>query len=141
MSLEVSNFRQRTREELAAARGKAAIPIVKELLAVADEFEYAKKNLKIDGESSQAVVDRFDALFAKMLESWKQLGVEKLEAVGQDFNPELHEAVSMIPSQEYKEEVVCNELRAGWVLKTKGSDAKQVLRPALVCVSAGPGPS
>jgi len=141
LKLEVKNFRDRTRSELAAARGKAAIPLVKELLPIADEFEYAKQNLKVESDSEKAVVEKFEALFAKMIGSWKELGVEKLSSVGEDFNPELHEAVSMIPSEEYKEEVVCNELRAGWAMKAPGSDELQVLRPSLVCVSAGPGPS
>lgn len=141
LKLEVDNFRTRTRQELAAARGKAAVPLIKELLPIADEFELAKKNLKIEGEDEQAVADRFSVLFSKMLDTWKGLGVTKLQSVGEPFNPELHEAVTMIPSAEYGPEVVCNELRAGWVLKTAGSDAAQVLRPSLVCVSSGPGPS
>ena len=140
LKLEIDNFRQRTKSELATARGKAAIPLVQELLPIADEYEYAKQNLKIESDGQQAVVTKFEALFDKMLQTWKSLGIEKMNSVGEDFNPELHEAVSMIPSQEYKEEVVCNELRPGWILKTPGSDEQQVLRAALVCVSSGPGP-
>lgn len=141
LKLEVENYRTRTREELAAARGKAAIPLIKELLPIADEFELAKQNIKVENDGEQAVVDRFNKLFDGMLETWKGLGVEKLKAIGEPFDPELHEAVSMIPSQEYNTDEVCNELRGGWVLKTTGSDQPQVLRPALVCVSSGPGPS
>lgn len=141
LKLETSNFRARTRAELATARGKAAVPIVKELLPIADEYELAKQNIKVESDGEKAIVSRFDGLFSKMLDSWKALGVEKLESVGQEFNPEFHEAVSMIPSEEYVTDVVCNELRAGWVLKAVGSDEPQVLRPSLVCVSAGPGPS
>jgi len=141
LKLEVDNFRKRTRQELAAARGQAAVPLIKELLPISDEYDLAKQNLKIEGEGQKAVEERFAKLFGKMMETWKGLGVSKLESVGQDFNPELHEAVSMIPSEEYGSEVVCNELRAGWVLKTPGSDEPQVLRAALVCVSSGPGPS
>mmetsp|Transcript_70574 Transcript_70574/g.181969 ORF Transcript_70574/g.181969 Transcript_70574/m.181969 type:complete len:295 (+) Transcript_70574:51-935(+) len=141
LTLEISNFRTRTKNELAAARGKAAVPIVKELLMIADEFEYAKQNLKIESEGEQAVADRFDNLFNGMLDTWKKVGVEKMQATGEDFNPELHEAVSMIPSEEYAADKVCNTLRGGWVLKTVGNDTPEVLRPALVCVSAGPGPS
>eukprot|EP00930_Biecheleria_cincta_P086491 TRINITY_DN75774_c0_g1_i1.p1 TRINITY_DN75774_c0_g1~~TRINITY_DN75774_c0_g1_i1.p1 ORF type:complete len:285 (-),score=71.43 TRINITY_DN75774_c0_g1_i1:76-930(-) len=141
LELEVKNFRARTRAELAAARGKAAVPLVKELLPIADEFELAKKNLKIETENQKAIVANFDALYEKMTASWKSLGVEKLQCIGEEFNPELHEAVSMIPSGDYKEDFVCAELRSGWALKAPGSDQVQVLRPSLVCVSAGPGPS
>ncbi|CAE7614703.1 grpE [Symbiodinium natans] len=137
LKLEIDNFRQRTSSELAAARGKAAVPLVQELLPIADEFEYAKQNLKVETDGQKSVVAKFEALFDKMLESWKSLGIEKMSSVGEAFNPELHEAVSMIPSEEYKEEVVCNELRPGWILKTPGSDEQQVLRAALVIVSSG----
>lgn len=140
LKLAIDNFRQRTKSELASARGKTAIPLVQELLPIADEYEYAKQNLKIETDGQKAVVTKFEALFDKMLQSWKSLGIEKMNSVGETFNPELHEAVSMIPSQEYKEEVVCNELRPGWILKTPGSDEQQILRAALVCVSSGPGP-
>ena len=103
LKLEINNFRQRTSSELAAARGKAAVPLVQELLPIADEFEYAKQSLKIETDGQKAVVEKFEALFDKMLESWKSLGIEKMSSVGEPFNPELHEAVSMIPSEEYKE--------------------------------------
>ena len=103
LKLEIDNFRQRTKSELASARGKAAIPLVQELLPIADEYEYAKQNLKIETDGQKAVVTKFEALFDKMLQSWKSLGIEKMNSVGETFNPELHEAVSMIPSQEYKE--------------------------------------
>jgi len=141
LELEVNNFRKRTLQELNAARGKAAIPLIKELLPIADEFDLAKQNLKVEGEGEEAVSAKFQELFDKMLKIWKGLGVSKMESVGQDFNPELHEAVAMIPSEEYGSEIVCNEMRAGWILKTPGSEEPQVLRPALVAVSAGPGPS
>jgi len=141
LELEVSNFRKRTRQELNAARGKAAIPLVKELLPIADEFDLAKQNLKVEGDGEEAVAARFQELFDKMLKIWKGLGVSKMESIGKDFNPELHEAITMIPSEEYASEVVCQDMRAGWVLETPGSEQPQVLRPALVCVSAGPGPS
>mmetsp|Transcript_122346 Transcript_122346/g.318034 ORF Transcript_122346/g.318034 Transcript_122346/m.318034 type:complete len:125 (-) Transcript_122346:135-509(-) len=123
------------------AQSKAAIPIIKELLPIADEFDLAKQNLKVETEGEQAIKDRFDALFDRMMDTWKDVGVEKMVAVGEDFNPEFHEAITMMPSADYKEEVVCNEMRAGWVLKIAGSDEQQVLRPSLVCVSAGPGPA
>lgn len=141
LRLEANNFRTRSSKELAAARGKAAIPIIKELLPIADEYELAAQNLKVEGDSEKALCARFDKLYEEMLVSWKELGVDKLASLGEEFDPEFHEAVSMIPSGDYKADVVCNELRGGWVLKPAGSDATQVLRAALVCVSSGPGPS
>merc|ERR1712129_280068 len=114
---------------------------IEELLPFADEFALAKQSLQTEGED--AIAARFDQLFDKILVSWKALGFERLVSVGQAFDPELHEAVTLAPSSEYEEQVVCGELRAGWVLRqpqTKDANPK-VLRPALVVVSSGPGPS
>ena len=86
LKLEIDNFRQRTKSELATARGKAAIPLVQELLPIADEYEYAKQNLKIESDGQQAVVTKFEALFDKMLQTWKSLGIEKMNSVGEDYS-------------------------------------------------------
>eukprot|EP00928_Gymnodinium_smaydae_P025675 TRINITY_DN20389_c0_g1_i1.p1 TRINITY_DN20389_c0_g1~~TRINITY_DN20389_c0_g1_i1.p1 ORF type:complete len:338 (-),score=54.59 TRINITY_DN20389_c0_g1_i1:126-1139(-) len=141
LNTEVENFRARTRQELAAARGQAAIPIIMELLPVADEFELAKQNLTAETDGERAICDRFDSLFARMVDTWSKLGVERLEVVGKEFDPALHEAISMTHSEDYEANVVCSELRGGWVFKASGASEKQVLRHALVCVSSGPGPS
>jgi len=138
LELELKNYRTRTAKELSAARGKAAIPIYEELLTIADDYDRAKQNIALETDGEKAIGERFEKVYETMIAAWKEGGVEKLESVGQDFNPELHEAISMIPNPEYKEDVVCAEMRAGWVMKTKGSEEPLVLRPALVCVSSGP---
>eukprot|EP00929_Paragymnodinium_shiwhaense_P063798 TRINITY_DN31917_c0_g1_i1.p1 TRINITY_DN31917_c0_g1~~TRINITY_DN31917_c0_g1_i1.p1 ORF type:complete len:317 (-),score=87.32 TRINITY_DN31917_c0_g1_i1:63-1013(-) len=141
---EFDNFKRRCGKDLSAARDQAAIPLVEELLEISDTYQLAVQNTTISKEGEQAVMDRFEALFGKMLASWSDVGVHKVEALGQEFDPKVHEAVSMIPSTEYKEDIVCNELRAGWVLKSDDDDEEaepQVLRPSMVCVSSGPGPS
>lgn len=140
LTMEVSNFRARTAKELVAARSKAAIPVIKELMGIADDFELARANLKVEGDGEKAIVDRFSGLFDKMLDNWKELGFEKMSSVGLDFDPELHEAVTMLPSTDYKDGVVSNAYREGWKLKSVGSEKPSVLRPALVVVSSGPGP-
>lgn len=140
LKTEVDNFRKRTGQELSAARRRAALPVIAELLPVADEFDLAAQSLKADSAGEQAVAGRFEELFGQMMETWKALGVQRLGCMGEEFDPELHEAVSMIPSSEYEENTVCGELRAGWILRRPGSDEPQVLRPALVCVSSGSPP-
>jgi len=143
LQTEYDNLRRRCRQELSAARDKAAVPLVEELLEIPDTFALAKDNTTVSTDGEQGIVDRFDGLFSKMLASWNEVGAHKVEALGHPFDPKVHEAVSMIPSNEYKEDIVCNELRAGWVLKSDEDDDDtdpQVLRPSLVCVSAGPGP-
>jgi len=143
LKAEVDNFRERTRQELYAAQTLAAIPIIDELLPIADEFDLARKSLQPETEAERRLVDGFEALLERVLASWAAVGVRRLQAEGEPFDPELHEAVTMAASTEYKEQVVCSELRAGWVLRPPGArdeEKAKVLRPALVVVSAGPGP-
>merc|ERR1712107_431638 len=117
---------------VSSERGKAAIPIFQKLLPIADEFELAKKNVKLETEGEQAIAKKFETLFEKLMATWREAGVEKLEALGEEFNPELHEAVSMLPSGDYKEDIVCGELRGGWVLKPLGAEPI-VIRRARLC--------
>jgi len=140
VKVEYDNYLRRTRQELAAERGRAAIPIFQELLPIADEFELLQKNMQLNTEGERAVAETFERYFDQVMATWKEVGVEKLGSVGETFNPQFHEAVSLVPSDEFKEDVVCGELRGGWVLKLPGSGESMVLRAALVCVSSGPGP-
>ena len=48
----------------------------------------------------------------QVMATWKKVGVEKLGSVGETFNPQFHEAVSLVPSDEFKEDVVCGEIDA-----------------------------
>merc|ERR1711871_943307 len=128
-------------KELRAARSKAAIPVVEELLVIADAFERAVQNLNVEGKGEQAIVQRFEDLFEEIMSVWREAGVEKMQVVGAKFTPELHEAISMVPSEEYAADIVCAEVRGGWVMKLAGVSDPLVLRAALVCVSAGPGPN
>ncbi len=65
--------------------------------------------------------------FGQLLE---QEGVKPIEAVGQPFNPEVHQAVMQVESDEHEEGIVVEELQKGYVMKEK------VLRPAMVKVSS-----
>ena len=69
------------------------------------------------------------------MEVLKQQGVARMEVVGQEFDPNLHEAVLREESSEFAEDVVCEELQRGY-----HRDGR-VLRHAMVKVSMGPGPS
>lgn len=140
VKVEYDNYLKRTRQELAAERGRAAIPIFQELFPIADEFELLQKNMQLNTEGERAVAETFERYFDQVMATWKEVGVEKLGSVGETFNPQFHDAVSLVPSDEFKEDVVCGELRGGWVLKLPGSGESTVLRAALVFVSSGPGP-
>jgi len=121
------NLRRRHEEEVGNLRTHLKANVIRELLPVIDNFERALKHVPQDLENNdyvkgvQAVVKQFE----KTIE---QMGVTKIETVGQPFDPRYHEGVSMEEGPG-SEEIVSEELQAGYRL---GDD---VIRHAMVRVS------
>jgi molecular chaperone GrpE len=123
---DATNVRRRADEEKAKLGTFYKSLVVRELLPVIDNFERALKNIPQELEANDyikgvaGVVKQFEAVLAK-------LGVERIKTVGEHFNPEFHEAVSM-EEGDGKHEVVSEELQAGYKLQD------EVLRHAMVRV-------
>lgn len=122
------NLRRRHQEEITSLRQSLKADIVSDLLPVIDNFERALKHVPEDLAGNeyikgvQGVVKQFEKTLA-------EIGVERIKTVGEPFNPELHEAVSM-EEGEGGHEVVSDELQAGY----KISDT--VIRHAMVRVTS-----
>lgn len=126
---DFDNFRRRTRQEKEDMLKYASMGLIEQLLPVVDNFERAIAA----SESSRD----FDALFKGLEMIYKQLiqvleqeGLKPIEAVGQPFNPEYHQAVMRVQSEEHGEGIVVDELQKGYMLKEK------VLRPSMVSVNS-----
>lgn len=126
---DATNLRRRHEEQIAGLKNMVKANVVGDLLPVIDNFERALKHVPTDLDGNdfikgvQAVVKQFE----KTLE---QLGVEKIKTVGEPFNPNLHEAVSM-EEGDGTQEVVTEELQAGYKL------GNEVVRHAMVKVRNG----
>ncbi len=124
---DATNVRRRADEEKVKLGTFYKSLVVRELLPVIDNFERALKNTPQDLVDNdyikgvQGVVKQFESTLAK-------LGVERIKTVGQAFDPELHEAVSM-EDGDGTTETVTEELQAGYRLQD------EVLRHAMVRVS------
>jgi molecular chaperone GrpE len=120
------NIRRRHEEELANLRSHLKTNVVRDLLPVIDNFERALKHVPKDLEGNdyikgvQGVVKQFE-------KSLEQMGVQRIKAVGEPFDPHYHEAVSM-EEGDGTHEVVSEELQSGYSL---GDD---VIRHAMVRV-------
>jgi molecular chaperone GrpE len=120
------NLRRRHDAETAALRTRVKTDVIQDLLPVIDNFERALKHVpqELAGNSYvkgvEAVVKQFERTLADM-------GVKKIETVGQPFDPHLHEAVS-VEGGDGKQQIVSEELQAGYRL---GDD---VIRHAMVKV-------
>lgn len=122
------NVRRRADEEKAKLGTFYKSLVVRELLPVIDNFERALKNMPKELTNNDymkgvaGTVKQFEQVLAK-------LGVERIKTVGEVFNPELHEAISMEEGDSSVEKVT-EELQAGYVLQ------EEVLRHAMVRVAS-----
>ena len=124
---EFENYRKRVIKEQEEAREMAAAPLARQLLEVLDEFELA-----LMAAEKQPDFDRFlhgiELVYAKLADILRAAGVERIEAEGAAFDPELHEAL-MHSGEGDGEPVVADVLRSGYTMKGR------VLRPAGVRVT------
>jgi molecular chaperone GrpE len=126
LQAEFDNYRKRVQRELAEARDAGAAPVVGRMLEVLDDFELALMHA-----TEKPDFDRFlhgvELVYAKLADSLKNEGLERMQPVGLPFDPELHEAMMQTGDGD-ADPVVADVLRPGYLLKGR------VLRPAGVRV-------
>lgn len=129
---DFENFRKRTERDKEEQEGTITGKILKKILPVVDDFERAQLQIspKTDGEAS--IHKSYQSVYKQLLKCLKETGVVRMECVGQDFDPNFHEAIMQEPSPEYGEGIITEELRPGYLV----SDDR-VLRHSLVKVSSG----
>ena len=135
IAADFDNFRKRQSRDQDDLKLQLTCSTLSEILPVVDNFERARQQLNPEGEEAQALHRSYQGLYKQLVDVLKQQGVARMEVVGQEFDPNLHEAVLREESSEYAEDVVCEELQRGY-----HRDGR-VLRHAMVKVSMGPGPS
>lgn len=125
---DFDNFRRRTVKEKEELGKYASAKLITELLPVIDNFERA---LSSAGESTDAssYTKGVEMIFRQLEGVLKAEGLTPMEAEGQPFNPEFHQAIMQVGSDEHEEGVVVEVVQKGYLLKDK------VLRPAMVKVS------
>ncbi|MFT5121761.1 MAG: molecular chaperone GrpE, partial [Verrucomicrobiales bacterium] len=128
LQADFDNFRKRTRREKEAWSRDAQERIVMELLTVLDHFELGLQN----AEPSETTTG-FQMILGQFSSALKKFNVAPVMAEGEVFNPELHEAISQMPSDEFATNQVLAQTRKGYTMGEK------LLRPAQVVVSQGPG--
>ena len=103
----------------------------KKLLPVLDNIERARKSFET-AEDKDMVIAGFEVIAKNLLDVLTKCGLEKIEAVDKEFDPNFHEAVSQTPTDEKPENTIVSELQAGY----KMGDI--VLRPTYVTVAVKP---
>ena len=128
---EFENFRRRTVSEKSAWIKNATERIVLELCDVVDNFERA---LHPEAEKNRESYEKgIDLIFQQLDGVLKKEGVEKIEALEEEFDPQFHEALAHIPS-ELEDNKIAAVIQNGYTMNSK------VIRPARVAVSNGEKP-
>eukprot|EP00871_Galdieria_phlegrea_P005051 jgi/Galph1/5547/GphlegSOOS_G4106.1 len=135
LAADFENYRKRMNKEKQDLVEVTKANVIKELVAVLDNFERAAGAIKTSTENEKKIHDAYQALAKQLLDAMLKLNVEPIDAVGQPFDPNLHEAVNQIDSQDHEEGVVAMQYQRGYKI------GERLVRPALCVVSTGPGPS
>ena len=135
IAADFDNFRKRQSRDQDDMKQQLVCSTLSDILPVVDNFERARQQLNPEGEEAQALHRSYQGLYKQLVDVLKQQGVARMEVVGQEFDPSLHEAVLREESSEHAEDLVIEELQRGYHLNGK------VLRHAMVKVSMGPGPA
>lgn len=125
---DLQNFRRRSEEERQRIIRDGNERLIKELLPVLDDFDLAIAAAR-QAQSYEQLIGGVEATSRKFLETLAKQGVAPIEAVGQPFDPDMHEAVMLDEGSEEKDETVTGELRRGYTLNNR------VIRPSLVKVA------
>ena len=133
IAADFDNFRKRQSRDQDELRIQLISKALTGILPIVDNFERARQQLKPESEEAQTLHRSYQGLYKQLVEVLKQQGVAPMKVLGQQFDPNLHEAVLREPSEEFNEDIIIEELQRGYNLESK------VLRHALVKVSMGPG--
>lgn len=125
---DLQNFRRRVAKESEETRKYATAELVRQLLPVLDNFERSLAFLA-SGASTEAVLEGLRAVDRQLRAVLESVKVEKIEPVGQPFDPEHHEAVALEASTEHPEGTVLEVLEPGYRM------GERVIRPARVKVT------
>lgn len=122
---EYQNYRNRTTEEKKKIYGDAKVDCVKELLNVMDTFERALEAPCTDENYKKGV----ELTFGQIQKAFEKLGVTEIAALGEAFDPNVHNAIKQVDDSDYESDKVCEVFQKGYML------GERLIRPAMVAVS------
>lgn len=134
IAADFENYRKRTSKEKEDLETQIRGNTITEMLPVVDNFERARSQIKPQTEQEMTIHKSYQSVYKQFVECLKRLGVSPMRAEGEEFDPNLHEAVMREPTGEHPEGTVIEEFVRGYVL------GDRVLRHAMVKVAAPPEP-
>ncbi|NEO52368.1 MAG: nucleotide exchange factor GrpE [Okeania sp. SIO3B5] len=134
LAADFENFRKRTQKEKEEIDVQVKCSTIIELLPVIDNFDRARSQIKPANDGEMNIHKSYQTVYKQMVETLKRLGVSPMRPEGQEFDPNLHEAVMREATTEYPEGTVTEELVRGYTL------GDRILRHAMVKVATAPEP-
>jgi molecular chaperone GrpE len=113
---EFDNFRKRTEKEKSQMFDMGARTIIEKILPVVDNFERGFTTVE-EADKDDAFVQGMDKVYKQLMTELDAMGVKPIECVGQEFNPDYHNAVMQVESDEFESGIVAQELQRGYTYK------------------------
>lgn len=113
---EFENFRNRTEKEKQAMFETGARSVIEKILPVIDNFERGLATVP-EGQQGDAFVDGMNKIYKQMMTELENIGVKPIEAVGREFDPNLHNAVMQVENEELESGTVAQELQKGYTYR------------------------
>ena len=126
---EFDNYRKRIERERREQADQAVVDLLQELLLVVDDFDRALDTTSVDARGADAYRKGVELIYAKLHDVLKRRGVRPIEALGADFDPNVHQAVMHEASPGHRDGEVIAELAKGYMM------GDRLLRPAMVKVA------
>ena len=123
---EFENFRKRTEKEKSMMFETGAKSVIEKILPVIDNFERGLAAIEPDNKDS--FYDGMVMIHKQMLSELEKIGVTPIEAVGKEFDPNFHNAVMQVESEEFESGIVAQELQKGYMYR------ETVVRYSMVAV-------
>ena len=113
---EFDNFRKRTEKEKSQMFETGARSVIEKILPVVDNFERGLATVPED-EAGKPFCDGMNMIYKQLIDELDKMDVKPIEAVGCEFDPELHNAVMQVESDEYESGIVAQELQKGYTYR------------------------
>ncbi len=113
---EFENFRKRTEKEKSMMFDMGAKTIVEKILPVVDNFERGFTTVE-EADKDDAFVQGMQQVYKQLMTELEAVGVTPIEAIGQEFNPDFHNAVMQVESEEFESGIIAQEFMKGYMYK------------------------
>jgi len=127
---DFENYKKRAAREKEEAIKYANSSLLEKLIAIVDNFELGLEAARAEGEKSP-IFSGMSMVLKQLMDFLTDSGLQPIDATGQKFDPNLHEAIAHEPSDEFAEGTVIRQTRRGYKMKDR------LLRPSSVVVSSG----